>query len=560
MQVPSTSIGSAGAVAVALGLCLAVAPGCDTSLGEDPNCERCDPGVGFEGALDGLADPIATWLRSLDLDASGILRGDYHTVLEGIRETQGCSPEQTRTFVISDDLVSSTPFPRLVATVCNGTNKATDFFLALSFEEQDAGGSPTGNIDIRDIEMFAWDNTAQTYRFYAAVPVEDSSDEVQVEVNPARCLECHLTPSDIDPLDMGMLPIMNELTQPWTNWNAEPGFPSHDFELPPRALEGNYHELATGCIHDDGRPGPCAAADLEQLIRRAHDRVALARVRGIFDADPDVERVMSLLRPMFCTEQVNYVTEDFDSGILSYATIVDPGLRNMLRQVRPDNWPQAWVNDNTMRLPTPEAGDVPLVQIPVRGNADIRYENQLVTLQGLRPHQVMRVRALDYTRPVFSEFRCQLWVDALRRMRQSPPDLSSYAMTRDALGPVLEEVLRLDRQSIQAGDDTTVIALDRATPARLSALEAALASGDITTASCETDGFCPTDHDGLAQLVQAHADSILRGDDPRDTVRQERDRRICYVRAEVSTEPTRFGSQTKLRYENLPSLPEVQCD
>ena len=107
------------------------------------------------------------------------------------------------------------------------------------------------------------------------------------------------------------------------------------------------------------------------------------------------------------------------AGVLFSAAVVDPGLRNMYKAIRPDNWSWGWVNGDTMRL-SPPTGDSALTQIPVRGAADIMTEQQLVALRALTPHQVLRVRALDWQKPVFSDFRCGLWTGAVERFRTDP--------------------------------------------------------------------------------------------------------------------------------------------
>src|SRR4029079_15013276 len=180
-----------------------------------------------------------------------------------------------------------------------------------------------------------------------------------------------------------------------------PGFTSFEYELPTDVTaKPNFSEFMT---QHKG-----AASRFEKIISDGDQlKVAQARLRDR-PTPSNLDEPINMLRPLFCSEQINYVSEDFNSGVLFSAAVVDPGIRNMYRAIRPDHWSWGWVNGDTMRLPVPN-GDAALTQIPVRGNADIVTEQQLVALRALTPHQVLRVRALDWKKPVFSDFRCGLW-------------------------------------------------------------------------------------------------------------------------------------------------------
>ena len=186
------------------------------SAGQDPDdCgqDKCDGAGDFMSQLEGREDVIAQLLRQSEVDAEGVMHADYTTFLYGVSNLQGCSDETVKTFTVSDDLISGAdPFPRLISVACSDQDsKASEFFIAASFEDAE-----TGDVDLRDVEMFAWDAQARRYRFYAFAPAGDS-DSVEVEIEPKRCQGCHLTPSDTGALGMRMTPIMNELTRPWTH-------------------------------------------------------------------------------------------------------------------------------------------------------------------------------------------------------------------------------------------------------------------------------------------------------------------------------------------------------
>lgn len=538
---------------------LAMATACGGTGDPEQMCgAHCDIGDDFNDQLTG-SDPIAQWLRAAGVSSSGVVAADFATLREQLAEIEGCDPAATKTFVVSDDLLSTEPFPRLVSALCTGDTKASDVFLAASFELIE-NGEGTGEIDTRAIEMFAWDPDSRSYRFYATQPQFDSDTEVKVEIDPARCHQCHTAPADEQALAMPMTPIMNELSRPWTHWNAAPGFPSHNFVVPERTLaSASYQALATGCVQDDGSDGPCSASVFEGIIRKAHDKVVGARTRKRRDP-PDVAEAMSLLRPLFCPEQINYATEDFESGVIAGEVLIDPGLRNMFKAVRADDWPWAWLNDDIIRLGSP-SGDEPVAQVPIRGNADQAYENRLVALRALSPTQVLAIRALDWKHPVFSDFRCGLWQAASARFAEAPPDVSEFERTLDLMPALLADIMTIDGAPLATGVDEQVIALDSATEESVAALSDALAAGDIASATCGSagEGFCVADLDAFGTMIQAYVDGIVDDVDGREVLRSMRDARICHVTERVTADGDRFDDSTSERFANRPSLPDVSC-
>jgi len=496
--------------------------------GTTDNCfGKCDHlGDGFLGSIEGRTDPIANWLRQSGIDDNGFVEAEYGDVLFGIAKDSGCGVQSSKTFVVSDDLVTGgEAFPRLVSTVCSDdATKASEFFISAAFEDF----RNPGEMDRKSIEMFAWDATARKYRFYETFPTQGG--KIRVDANPTRCMQCHLTTADIAPTAMRMTPIMNELTRPWTHWNADPGFPSFDFQVPDRAK-------AADSWADLVAPWLGQASELEVIIRAGHDRVAGARVRE--RRNPvDIEQAMGLLRPLFCPEQINYVSEDFDSGILFNTALVDPGTRLMYLQIRPDNWPWSWVNDQTIRLSAP-SGDV-LVQIPVRGNSDIAVENLLVATKVLTPQQVLRIRALDWKRPVFSEFRCGLWKEALVNFEFETPDLSGTTRISHAIPILFEAILTLGPRAITSGQEDTFIALQLAEAEQVGALFQRLGAGDVGQASCATDGFCVVDVDQFGALINTYVKGIESAPNARELILVERDRRICALMEQVKAVDDRF--------------------
>src|SRR5688500_13230057 len=382
---------------------------------------KCDAAGSVREQLEGLDDPVAKWLLDSPMTEDGRVVTDYLVAVEQVAQQMGCSMDTMKTFALSDDLVAGEPFPRLISTVCSDDDtRASEFFIAASFADPE---NPL-DVDVRNLEMFAWDTTARRYRFYATLPVE-GKDEVQVEVEVRRCTQCHLNSKSLDDDGMPALPIMNELTRPWPHWNAEPDFPSHTFEVAVETRSApNFAELT-------GSGRLASAATFEQIVRSAQsNRVVAARLRARRDP-ADVGQAMGLLRPLFCDEQINYATEDFASSVMPASAVVQGGTRDMFLAVRPSDWPWQWLNADVIRFD--DSSSEPLAMVPVRGAADVEFEKRLVSVKGLTPQQVLRIRAIDWAVPVLSEMRCGLWVDARARLRAAPPSIAAGATNGDLL-------------------------------------------------------------------------------------------------------------------------------
>ena len=181
-------------------LSLALAGACTRDGGDDVGSDcmggKCDAAGEIGNELAEFDDPIAKWLVN-EVDAEGLIDADYLTMLKEIAAQQGCGEDTIDSYVISDELVAEEgegPFPRVINTVCSTDRTKADLaFFALS--SADEAGK---DVDVREIEMFAWDATERRYRFYKTEHVEGSETKVKVNLEPAECVECHGTPKHID--------------------------------------------------------------------------------------------------------------------------------------------------------------------------------------------------------------------------------------------------------------------------------------------------------------------------------------------------------------------------
>jgi hypothetical protein len=336
---------------------------------------------------------------------------------------------------------------------------------------------------------------------------------------------------------MAMLPIMNELTAPWTHWNAEPDFPSHDYDIP-AATEQSPHFVDLGAKHLG------AAPRLEQIVRAGHAKVAGARARQRRTRPPSLTESMSLLRPVFCDEQINYASEDFNSGLISATSVISGGIREAYLATSASDWPWNWLTDGRMRLPVD--GSEALHMVPVRGNADIDYEGRLMAVQTLTPHQILRVRALDWKRPVLSDFRCKLWKDAATRLEANPPALDESWRNSDAMAMLYDEIMKLDGVPIVGGTPDDLVVVDRITSESEVALFLALGDGSIGSAQCSGNaGMCSVPIEQFGSMLHDYVTSFEDSSTGRASIAAARDNTLCDV---------------LVLFENAPALPPLPCE
>ena len=508
---------------------------------------KCDDLGEIGQALAKFNDPIAVWLRA-NIDAKGQIDIAYLDMLRGISKQQGCDDKGIDSYVISDLLVADGPvaFPRVVNTVCSEDRTKADLaFFALSFAD-----ATQSDLDAREIEMFGWDSVSFEYRFYRGRAVSDSPTKVAIQLDPSECRECHEQPAFIPGKKMPMTPIMNELSAPWQHWHAEPV--AFDHEIPAKVAEApNFKLLASA-----GSAFRRSASRLETTIRSAYQqRIATSRLR--LRRNPAVvDEAMSLLRPLFCDEQLTYATEDGASGLLSSAVAIDDGVSSVYFQIKGTGWPWDWWQDKQMRLSPPGAPDR-ITMFPIRGAAVVTYEKQLLSTRALSWEQVVRVRALDWANPSLSSFRCGLFTNALSRVAAAPPPIAAGAKNSDLFTPLLEQILTVRKGdfgisgtdlpasiSIASPDPAKFVSLATADAASLQALAQSLGGGQIAAASCGSDGagHCLTNTDGLGAMIETRFKAIEGM--PRTGLTATRNLKAC---------------EAKEVYPNAPHIGDLAC-
>lgn len=494
---------------------------------------KCDADTTLLAELEGREDPIADWIRAR-LEADGVLNAGYVDILNEINAELGCAEEDALTFVISDPLITrDQPFPRSVSVACaDDTQNRFKLFMSMP------NGTAEGDFDETDIELFAWDDEAKVYRFYKTEM--DAEGNLEVLVEPSECASCHMGPADlmqVDATGTPMMPIMNELTEPWAHWNAEPSFRSQDFSVP----AGTEGMPIYAALTSNGRLG--AASQLEQIIRDAQARVVSARY-GVRRDDATVAQAMGLLRPIFCEEQVNYVSERGDSGLISMGIVLDDNIRELYGKIDATNWPYPWFYNqtNSLRFEVASRAGDRLSMVPVRGDIDRAVELKL--RRAIGAEKLLQVRALDWKRPVFSQFRCDLWKQARERFRLEPPELEGS--NSDALPVLVDEILRVNDVPIASPAEGELIVLDHASEESVATLEQMLLAGDVADAGCDTGdpsapcecgerGVCVADLNEFAQIIQTHINAIE--EQGRESVRDQSQETICEAMARFENQP-----------------------
>lgn len=450
-------------------------------------------------ALDGLSDPMAEWLRGASDDAGGV-SGGYAAVLDGLGAQIGCARSSERAFVV---LSNQALHPKAIVTRCvDDPVTASNFFMVL---EPSADGM---DLDPERVRVAAWDAAAGRFHRYQLQPRSDIGG-LGVAVEPAFCGGCHGGPFELEP----WTPIMNEMSNPWAQWNAEPGFSSFQFDEA-------FPAGTTGPVFEEVTAGArlASASNLEPIIRAAIDRTSNARLSERTDA-PDLEVALGLLRPVFCDESVNFVSEIHDSGELATHAVVDAGLRRaMLALAEGESWPWPWVTDPTVRIPAPGAGDPPLAMIAIRGETTAQVEAALLSRNVLDAEQILRVRALDWTHPVFSELRCGQWEAAADRARGGAVDPAEHADNASLVDALYREamLLTIDGASVPLLADApgAVVAIADATDPEAIA---ALSTGELSAyertpeeLGAEIDAFVTSFESGDAR-VRLDAERHRRG-------------------------------------------------
>jgi hypothetical protein len=352
--------------------------------------------------------------------------------------------------------------PRLVVGGCNHdpTNPAAirqsfELFLAVVSDPAKPLGDP---LSTTQVEAMALDDTTGLFNFYVLEPPTSSS----AAGAPGTVSRFVRTPSDVvehwqkipgqaatkGPNDTRKCfnchihgdPIMNEISEPWTNWVS-----SH--KTFSRELTGDSRELV-----GESRPwnGEHTRSSLANALQQTVQSGLATWVEG-FPGKPKSglgPQILSgaqpggmdaLLKSVFCQTTVNYASA-FDTVPLGL--IVDGSAANLA----------------ALQAPVGVAESSSWTLLPVRADVDIRLELYLEKAQILRPETVMAVRLLDDTHDVFSAKRCAVHA-------QLGPKLSSAPSVDEAVRSAVLDAVNADASLGALQKDYIHALVDPSTPA-----------------------------------------------------------------------------------------------
>jgi hypothetical protein len=451
-------------VVLALVACAACA-----ASGDDSDSAGADVTNGGDTSIFGADDSLFQndrVGRQLKGDVSKI-PGDYPALEQAFKMGRECKRgDKQHEIYIVDEKPRGEPaglkLPRAVVTGCNtgDTSKpetarnSYSLMMALISDDSTPQAKSGDTMLTSPIETMALDDTTGLYNFYVFEPgpkgkpgtvsrfwrAKDGTimtrqlvggsgkPTAAAKSNDKRCFNCHVDGA----------PIMNELSEPWTNWIS-----------PKKAVStANMSGMTKELV------GAASLADqFEQFIRAATQEYTsgdskkkgwLARTRdGLLPGG-----VAKMVRPLFCENELNYLSADTTKGVPGQV-FFDPSLTAQSDVVFPEAPP----------------GDTPEPFLfPIRSVYDESVQQSLVDAGYVGFDVAVAIRLLDDENDVFSSQRCGVY------------DAVSKAITAAGANPDPKKVAGIIKQTVS--DKLASLKLH---PAQLAYLKARLAEGDHDT-------------------------------------------------------------------------------
>lgn len=381
--------------------------------------------------------------------------------------------EEAATRIDGTSTKASMILPRAVVTGCNKNpsdpnSKDSFSLMAALISDPDAPGAAKGDAMVLDqrLEVMALDQKTGLYNFYvfgADAPgsikrVQRKPDGSVVEYaklpkkklvtqkSGEGCFTCHANGG----------PLMNEITEPWTNWV------STRKELPKEAvLSGETKAIVSEAKSLDGSSTRSSFAN--QLEKTIESGIAVW-----VEGDPAVPEsghgqetlagfqpggVKLLLKSAFCQTELNYKTA-FDT--MPVELFAEPDV------VKAAGVAAVAVN----------ASDVFPTLMPVRSEMDRRIQIFLQKKGFLTAPAAQAIRLVDDRNDVFSSARCGLWDLVVAKLPATPAPADVDKAVRAVLSQKADALVTEKTQN-----------------AYLKALAAATATSDPAVASARTAYF-----------------------------------------------------------------------
>lgn len=415
------------APAVLLATLLAANAGCDPDASADDDdasdggkADDLDPASFGCQQVTGIAladlvavdDPIATFLiKRAPRCASNY--GELVAQLAKV-DAEGCAnaPQLTTRLVSDDARIDPAPdnYRTITTRACGSRPPHALLWTLLGVNTSEDMGKRTF------VEMQALDRASGVYDYwvFSGGAFEFVGTSLQARDQGIRCGACHR--------DGGVL--MKELDDPWLHWEAA-GRP-----LPGADAIFAKHGPLMG-NRGDGK-------ELEAVVRTGNDAIIAARIAA--DRRPEARALRKLLRPLFCSEQVNLdaggTQVDAPLSALEADALIDPSLGVMQTiAVDPAAYTAALATIGQRVDGVPGRVDTEFAfAYPERSGFEQAYLAALQREGLVDEDLVLDVLSIDFTRPLFSDARCGL------------------------LPLVPESLPTIDAASIRAGLDTALAA------------------------------------------------------------------------------------------------------
>lgn len=348
-------------------------------------------------------------------------------------QTRGAAGTSKTTTILPRAVITgcNTPDVKLPTGVTDPQWASYSLFLAL-FSDPDSPAGKKGDTIVFDrVEMMALDRKSGLYNFYVFSPgtsptgpgimqrvrlMPDNSVLVyekkpgvkRVSKAPStanrQCNDCHA--------NMG--PLMNEMSEPWTNWVSTRKLLPADTNI-----SGDTKAIVSEAAALDGSHSRTSFAnDLEKIMMAGiaawneglpkQDGTVIPGT-GFVQANLDgnqPKKVSGMLKSVFCETEIRYTS---GADTVPLEIFFDP-----------------YVFGSSIVRPTSYSLDVFPVMMPVRSEMDKRIERGLMKKGVLSFKTITAVRLFDEKNDIFSPTRCSLYPKVIAALPAAPAEVDAY--------------------------------------------------------------------------------------------------------------------------------------
>ena len=370
---------------------------CDDVDPADFACKNLvdESGRGRDNVLQELRDPFARFV--LQQGREGCATG-FREIMARLAENdaEGCGSNGGLSTRVVSETVQFAPDTSMRAVTSRTCNGRRDWELTFS-----VFGATRNSPLPEAVEVMAFDPETREFNYYEAtsgrVHFFGSSSDI-VRGHAGRCQQCHT----------GGGLVMKEIRSPWVHWEAF-GSPDASREL----IDANSDLLGSRR----------AGADMENLTKAGNAAWNETRLALLTDPANGLT-VKELMRPLFCGTEFNldtfgtsqngtvaHIPELFFAHSKLAGTGAGLGTHDGERSTVPmDNAVYVSAIEAVgQRVRDVNASDTKFAGVFIEPSlADIDFINKMVAADVIDEDLMLDVLAVDFTRPVFSDARCEL--------------------------------------------------------------------------------------------------------------------------------------------------------